>query len=425
MSDPSQSSQQRQFPCPSCGSIIFIPFSLPATTAPCPHCQATITSPPPPSDQPAPASEARQPQPDNTTGPTAIPERRNPPAQPRETHPDDSGETHEGSAPPEPKTKGILVALLGILFLIIASGVAVFLIADKMGKTTPPSETVASDDDGEIGESNYLRFGWQQDATDTLAKFLAGTSVEEKLPFVHKPGILRQTMEDFYGGAVIDDADTPAESFAVWELSEHDRSRGIFLMIYNQPPQLSIKKFFRPLASLEVQHGLEEPGLLLRSVARSDNFSMEPVTVYAFFKKTEDGLKLDWEVFAQTKYRTFSNFIEFPDPLAKEIFRVVIAEDVPEDGQGTSATRTYRITDPAHTGDSARIDVGIDTELGRTLSTLNWRGTKQAAPSPRTATVELEWIESAGGPELRIGRFICWEFLGLGGEELTTAALAE
>jgi hypothetical protein len=95
-------------------------------------------------------------------------------------------------------------------------------------------------------------------------------------------------------------------------------------------------------------------------------------------------------------------------------------EDVPEKGQGISGTRTYRISDPANIEDYALINVKIDSEHGRILSAINWRGPKATEPIRRYATIELEWSSpssSSARPVLILKKFICWEFLGLGGSE--------
>jgi hypothetical protein len=144
--------------------------------------------------------------------------------------------------------------------------------------------------------------------------------------------------------------------------------------------------------------------------------------VHAFFKRMPEGLKLDWEIFVQTKYRTLQNFVELPESGRSGIFRVFIVEDVPEKGNAVAGTRTYRVVDPANTTDSARVNVKVDSETGRTLSPINWRGTKENRPITRTATVELKWSGEPSSPELEISRFVCWEFLGLGGQETPATA---
>jgi hypothetical protein len=414
MSDFSQAPQERDFHCQHCNGRIVIPYSLPSTTGPCPHCGGTITSPEPPAQQ-APAPNATvpiaEPSPVAEDSRNAvIPPRRDAVEQPAAQKP------RPAPAPRKKRSSGIIPAMLGLFALILAGGAAVYYISEQMGKNVEPPNISGSQEDKEIREANYIRIGWQSDAYEALGEFIAGQSVKEKLPYIHNPERLREQMEMFYGGVVIHDEDTPADSFSVQELSEGDRKRGIFMLTYDQPPQFALREFFRPLAPLEVQYGLEEADILLSTVARVGNFSMEPVKVHAFFKRTGEGLKLDWEIFAQTKYRTFQNFVELPDVGQPQTFRILIVEDVPEKGHGVAGSRTYRIVDPANLDDSARVNVTLDSEIGKELSVINWRGTKQGSPITRTATIELEWTGRPDSPVLEIKRFICWEFLGLGGE---------
>ncbi len=315
--------------------------------------------------------------------------------------------------------------MIGLFFLILAGGAAVYFISQQMGTKVDPPNFAGSPEDQEIREANYIRIGWQKEAFDTLEGYINATTVETKIPFINQGEALEEKMNDFYGGVdSINDSDTPANSFSVQDLSEEDRQRGIFMLTYDQPPQFALKDFFRPLASLEVQYGVDEADLLLSTMARVSNFAMEPVRVHAFFKRTDEGLKLDWEVFAQTKYRRFRNFVELPDKGQSEVFRVLIVEDVPDKGQGVFGALTYRLADPANLADSVRVNVKLDSEIGRALSIINWRGNKQSTPITRTATVELGWTDE-DMPKLEIKRFICWEFLGLGGKEIPATASAE
>lgn len=454
MSDPSLSPQQRDFHCQHCNGRIVIPISLPSTTGPCPHCQGTITSPPPEQAPPAqdippsvysapqagyaqphaPAETPQPPPPAPTPTPPAAPDNKAPashPARPAVIPPRrDGAETTTTSEEEKPslaapakikKSSGIIPAMIGLFLLIIAGGVAVYYITDQIGSSVEPPNFAGSPEDKEIREANYIRIGWQNDAYEVLESFIEGKTVEEKLPYVNRADALAEQMEFFYGGVDINDSDTPADSFSIQELTEEDRKRGLFMLAYDQPPQFALKDFFRPLATLEVQYGINKADLLLTTLARADNFAMEPVRVHAFFKRTSDGLKLDWEVFAQTKYRLLQSFVELPDVGTPETFRVLIVEDVPDKGRGVVGARTYRIADPANLSDSARINVQLDSEIGRALSIINWRGTKQGTPITKTATIELEWVGEPDNPTLEIKRFICWEFLGLGGKEPTTA----
>lgn len=325
---------------------------------------------------------------------------------------------------PVKNRSGLIPAMLVLLVLILLGGAAVYFASKEFGRNIESPVIKVASGNPAVNEANYIRVGWQKDAYQILSGYMAATSTEAKLPFILNSTRLQPKIHDFYGGGKIIDSDTPAENFSVYELSEEDRKRGLFMMVYDQPPQFEMKEFFRPLASLEVQYGIDEADLLLSTLARVSNFAMEPLRVHAFFKRTPEGLKLDWEIFAQTKYRTFQNFVELPEPGQTGTFRIFIVEDVPDKGRAVAGTRTYRLVDPANTSDIARVNVKVDSEMGRALSLINWRGTKENRPITRTATIELKWAGDTSAPELEISRFICWEFLGLGGQETPSGAAA-
>ncbi len=433
---------KRDFRCDHCNGVILIPRELPPTTGPCPHCAGVITSPPlkipeaparpaPPSLRPAtpepPPTPARQDPPPVATPPAAAVVPKPPVQVPQASAPS----KHDGNRiQPEPlKNKphksGLIPVMLVLLVLILGAGAGVLFVAREMGNHIAPPSTVKAGTAPSVIEANYIRIGWQKEAYQVLRDYMVATTSEGKLPHILHGDAFATRLEDFYGGGVINDSDTPAEAFSIYELSEQDRKRGLFMMIYDQPPQFEMKEFFRPLASLEVQYGIDEADLLLSTLARVGNFAMEPLRVHAFFKRTPEGLKLDWEIFAQTKYRTFQNFVELPEADMTGVFRVLIVEDVPDKSHLQAGTRTYRMADPANTTDTARVNVRIDSEAGRTLSVINWRGTKNSQPVTRTATVELTWTGENPTPELKISRFICWEFLGLGGTETPATASTE
>lgn len=471
MADPNLPPNVREFHCIHCNGKIRIPANLPSTTGPCPHCQGTITSPEPvaavpsipqyipapapapgpaplpnvpaqvPVQQPQPVPQQQPAQPVVEAAPaarqeTVIPQPRAtqqpaPAAQeaPAELPPQRIGKS-KSAEPGEPK-KGIVPVIILTLLLLAFAAAAGFVVFKEMSNRqrpavlTPPgaSGQPPSQEAKERAESHYIRVGWQKEAIGVLNKFIAAKTVEEKLPHIINPSQLKPQMEAFYGGSVINDLDTPAEAFSIYQLGEQDRKRGIFLLTFERPPQFEMKEFFRPLASLEVQYGIEDADILLTSLANVENFASEPVRVNAFFKKTPDGLKLDWETFAQTKYRTFETMIEFPEEGQNGVFRVVIEEDVPAKGVETPGFKTYRVSDPSSPRTSARVSVKIDSDLGRTLSQINWIGV-QNRPINRTATIELRWAGS-DQPALEINRILCWEFLHLGGEIGNTAATAK
>jgi hypothetical protein len=447
MSDPNIPANLREFRCNHCDGNIRIPLELPPTTGPCPHCGGIITSPAyeppklplaeseivqpvikspqalsiPPEPIPAPVS---LPQPPPYQEPTAIPIAQpvEPPPEPTKLPKPKKEKKVSNPKEEKPKRSGLIATLAIVFLLMLALGGAIILALKEMGAKDPQPVVMAPVSNPTVNEANYIRIGWQKDAYEVLKNYMAATDTQTKTPFILRGAELSSKIEQFYGDDLIVDSDTPAEAFSVYELDEKDRKRGLFMMIYDQPPQFEMKEFFRPLASLEVQYGVDEADLLLSTLARVGNFAMEPLRVHAFFKKTPEGLKLDWEIFAQTKYRTLQSFVELPEVGQSGVFRVFIVEDVPEKGRSVAGNRTYRIADPANTDDTARINVKIDSETGRTLSIINWRGSKESKPITRTATLELKWTGDPSAPELEISRFVCWEFLGLGGEETPVTA---
>lgn len=318
-----------------------------------------------------------------------------------------------------PKSRmGLVFSMLFLIALIIGGGWYVSKILQMRGdlsegppETAPPAKAQISPQEAKA---------WQEEAKQVLKEFLSAETPAGKAAFSLRGSELLPEMIAFYGRGPIDDSDTPLSGFAAANLPPEDLKRGIYRMGFDRPPQFEMKDFFGPLATLEVQMKVEEPDLLLSSLAKAGNFTSDPVKVDVFFKRTSDGLKIDWETFVQTKYRSFRSFTEMPDPGKSGVFRVFVMEDVPENGRATLGHKTYKIVDPAYRSDSVRVEVLVDSELGRALSKVNWLGVKDARPVATTATLELEWTREAS-PRLAIKRFICWEFMGIGGEAIPVA----
>jgi hypothetical protein len=269
--------------------------------------------------------------------------------------------------------------MLVLFLLILAIGAAVFFLSKEIGQNIPPPAVGTTPRGTSTQGPAATSSDWQKEASQVLQGYLAAPTIEGKLPYILNGESLAPRLKEFYGDRVIVDTDTPAEAFKAKPLTEEDNKRGIFMLVFDQPRPKSMR-------------------------------------VHAFFKRTPEGLKLDWETFVQTKYRTLQNFIKLPKAGSTGIFRVLMIEDSPTSNQTPPGTHTYRIADPAHTSDTTKITVAADSETGRTLSAINWRGTKENRPTPRTATIELRWGGESQAPKLEISRFICWEFLGLGGQ---------
>jgi hypothetical protein len=317
--------------------------------------------------------------------------------------------------------KGLVMTMLVLLLVILGGGAAGLRLIKKMADPSLASSGTRPS----VPPANRPRpsdpNAWQEEARQTLSEFLKADTPAGKAAFSIRGSELLPRMIAFYGRGPVDDSDTPLSGFAMENLPPEDHKRGIYRMTFDRPPQFELKEFFGPIAPLEVQMKVEEPDLLLSSLARVGNFTSEPVKVDVFFKRTPDGLKIDWETFVQTKHRTFRNFTELPDPGQSGVFRVFVMEDVPEKGRATIGHKTYKVIDPAYRTDSIRVEVPVDSELGRSLSKVNWLGVKDARPVTKTATLELEWTTEAN-PRLAIKRFLCWEFLGIGGEAVPGAS---
>lgn len=300
---------------------------------------------------------------------------------------------------------GLAVVLLGLLAIVLLN---------RPGEDAK-KPVVRVNNSPEATRMKFLRDGWKQSATEVMEAFLKAETIEEKAKFVVGGESRIPEMSEFYREREVADMDTPLQAFSHEDLVMEDKERGLFLMRYDRPAQFAMNEFFRPVAPLEVQYKTEEPDALLATAADLDNFAMDPVRILAFFKGEGESLKLDWDVFVQTKHRLLKQFLEAPSPGSRHVFRVRIHEDVPSVKQDSAAeVRYYRVIDPANDDDFCKIPVVVDSALGKHLSTLNWVGVESAKISSRGATVELAWSDDEE-PRVYIKRLLCWEYLGLGG----------
>ncbi len=420
MSDLEIPTKQREFLCEHCEGKIAVPHDLPPTTGPCPYCSETITSPG--SDVPSPSvvnpephltvegiKESPPPLEIHASASAVVADRivEKPELDPPESPKSKQSENQAASQVPKERRSGLVSWMLGLLLLtLLGAGIAYFALK-KLGQNVDPPKSISIRNDVAVKEADYTRSGWQKDAYRLLHGYLAAKSTAEKLPFILRAGDLEKKIEDFYSGGTINDLDTPADSFSINELTEEDRKRGLFMMIYNQPP-------FSP----EGLDGLEKANALPKKIAAVGTSAIEPLRVHAFFKRTPQGLKLDWEIFAQSKYRTLRKFVERPAAGQTGVFRVLMAEDVAAAHPSAAGTRAYQIVDPAHSTDVARVKVKVDSDAGHALSLVQWSGGEGNRPITRTTTLELRWSSESKTPELEISRLVCWEFLGLGGQEI-------
>lgn len=393
MSDSTIPPEQRAFNCPHCNGRIVIPANLPPTTGPCPHCQGTITSPEPVlkaaviQEEPKPQAQIR-PEPIPATKPVETPE-----PTPAETHEDKEHEELEVKAKAKPsksakstKGKSPATLILVILILVLGLGAGGYFIMDMLKpKDSPPTVSPMPQP--------------KPSANPTLIKYLAAATLEDKLNHVLNAEVLRPKMEAFYKAGMLNETGTPASAFTFVKLPEADSKKGFVLFSYDQPTKAA------PNAQ-----GQTKPPTPANPLAPRTK-------ILAFLKETEQGVKLDWEVFAQTKYRTYSQFIKTPVIGKSEVFRLVVTRELIEKSATPPTNSSYEFADPAHLGDIANISPDPKSQAGQALAALDADSIRLSSEIQRTATVELTWAGDPKAPQLEIKRFICWEFVGLGGKE--------
>ena len=314
------------------------------------------------------------------------------------------------------KVSPLLFLAAGAVVLLLVIGVLVAVNrGNKPAKPAPVADKKIDNKREEVERSRYLKEGWKPSASQVLNAFLAADSSEDKAQYVIGGAGRIEEMNEFYRDRKVVDADTPIEAFNHEDLAMADKERGLFLMRFDRPAQLAMKDFFKPVAPLEVQHRVEQPDPLLASASDPQRFEMGPTRILAFFKEEGNELRLDWDVFVQTKYRLMREFLDNPKPGSSRVFRVRLHEDVPPfSGTDPKEIRYYRCIDPAHDADFVKVGVGAGSTLGEHLAPLNWLGEQKGEIPSRGATLELEWSDEEE-PQVYIKRLICWEYLGLGG----------
>lgn len=413
---------QRSFKCEHCHHDIFIPYALPPTTAPCPHCQQIITSPaliekPVVSPFAIDTSSAAVP---SSVSPSAVStsagsEATRSGADVASGTPSLTHTKSKESATASTARRNITLAVSGAALLIIC-GVAAWLIS-LSSRDAQPSATNkdGNADHSALNRAEYLRTGWQIEARKTLEGFLEASTPEQRASYVIGGLETLARLKPLYGDLLMAPCEARVEDFEPVPLAPQDTERMIFMLAYNRDQQFDMQKFFRPIVTVEVQQGVEGLHPLMSSLTDLRRFSMDAMKIQVYFRKTDEGMKLDWDVYLQTRHRRLMKFYRHPQLERPEVFRVVIVEDVPTREQSMANRRVYRIGDPAETEASFRAVVVDDAPVAKDLVNLNWRDAEVEQVPIATATVELCWKGSAENPELHLTRLVCWEFQGIGG----------
>ena len=421
----------RRFHCDSCRGEIEIPFDLPPTTAPCPHCGTNVLSPPPP--EVFPESFAQEPLAAGVLEAAGEEAPSEAPVGPEVVSSEGIAEPEYqsvhgfgGQVPIQKKQGHPVLVFLGALVMVAGALVALVLLNNNGASVLVPAleepglekEVLPDIEPPVLTREEFIGEGWKSRAAASLQGFLGARSAREKSNYVIGGGDLLDEMERFYAGVEeVDESDTPAEGFSFQQLDIEDRRRGLFLMRFERSPEIKMSEFFRPVNTLEVQHGVEEPDLLLSSLASKERFSAEPMRVMSFFKEKEGKLLLDWHVYTQTKYRLFKHFINTPRPGGGGVFRLMVWEALPLglSNESSEGVRFFRFSDPAFGHDRVTITVPNDEQNGQILSEVAWINIPGKRDQNRYATVRLRWTDEEES-KIALEELVCWEFLGLGGE---------
>ncbi len=244
---------------------------------------------------------------------------------------------------------------------------------------TPPDTT--DEEVAAVNEEEFLQNGWKTEATEVLRGFMAATGGEERSLFLLSPDRISRQLRAIQNQSTKPWEGLLADDFKHIDLSEADRRNGIFLMTHET------------LA--------EDP-------------DAPPHRSYAFFKRTSDGLKLDLETFIQTTGHTFQRFIETPQPGISRVFRVFITAD--PSATSPANQNSFIIAGLSNLTSATRIRVSPQSPVGKILTATNFTSDDGARRIMRNATVELRWTDHPENSMIELSRFICWEFLGLGGQ---------
>ena len=238
---------------------------------------------------------------------------------------------------------------------------------------------------GVATDANQQTPQWEGEARRLLQAFLSAPTNSRRVPLVLQTPGVADRMQSFYSSTEGTFSPLPVSSYAVIPLSEADESRGLHLM----------------------GSDLTEPDGR-RLVSR------------IFFREAEDGMRLDWDVYAQSQFRFFERFLavdtDGPKPLS-QILRAEITQvptaDAADRGKGMV---TYRVNDPFYREQSITVKMSQDSPVANYLAEINWINVPGAVEPQmgKLCTIELDRVRRGGQEVVELRRFICWEFFGLG-----------
>jgi hypothetical protein len=402
--------QQRSFNCHACKGIIYIPLNLPPTVAPCPHCGTQVSSPPPPNPFAA-TPVTLPPSPEVPSAPAVV----IPPVRTRSAASDSSSgpSVSQSSSKASVFTPAFWIVALLLVAISCGGGWMLWNEYKSQQSLVVDQENEPNSDNEDYSKKLYYTEGWKIEAEATLSAFIKATTPEEKASHVIGGMETLTRLRKLYGEKVMTESLSSAETFYGVSVRGESEKTNIFLMTHHRPKQFCMNKFFRPLITSEKLHGIEELDDLTESLSNIEHFTMPRHTIQAYFKKTDQGMRLDWDIYAQTRFQTLKNFMEKTTAGSSQEFRVIIyQESISSENRHNKENFYYRVCDPAHIEDNFLISQRRDSSIVSELNKLHVVGSVSKETKIETATVVLE---HDGNGNTHIKKFVCWEFAGLGG----------
>ena len=198
-------------------------------------------------------------------------------------------------------------------------------------------------------------------------------------------------------------------------LSAEDSKRGIAGLIYQRDPSVDLlptnSLSLLPLASRKA--GSIDPMAMV-----SMSQGKKPRQALALFKRKDDRMLLDWDLFVQTWDRSLAAFRDGELGNGPMRFRVLVASDIPvfENGE-TMESAVFRMQDPLYVEDVVRVQTKCFSPEERKLLEFNRTSSGTSARVGQTRTATLDLVRDPESGRVGISRFVCWEFLGIGGKE--------
>jgi len=343
-----------------------VPIGLPPTDGPCLKCGKPVVSP------------------DSTTAteveaPTVA-----------SNDPDDSGK----------RLKPIILWGLVTGAILILGFLGILYLSDKGASKEAPKPLGAQTQE----EDKLIQESWETRAFSVLQSFLEAKTGEERKNYVQGSEMFTAQLQEG-----LDFEKLNSKGFVPNEVHETDKARGIFGLTFRMPAAYGFSKLFFPVPTSKQRISPPETNSLnLRSTANTDLFKTKEIMISAYFKDGEQGMKLDWPVFAQSFYGLLDSFMMAGEGKTEEIFRVGIFQDRTWPHlDSEDVLSVYRIGEASEMEESYRVMI-YDDEVNRKLKE---RFSERKVPI-ETATVLIEKRDG----QLILKDLICWEFLGLGGE---------